>query len=101
MAKQLTLKDGTILDYYTSTPTTGFPLVWHHGNPGAFNPVPHLEEACQQKNFRLITYSRPGFGGSSRKHGRSVVDAAEDVRELAKLLDLEKFAVGGWSAGGK
>lgn len=101
MPSQLTLPDGRNLDYCIAGAKHGFPLIWHHGNPGAYNPVPHLAKACEEKGFTLITYSRPGFGGSSRLEGRSVVDDVEHVRVLLEHLGYENFATGGWSAGGE
>jgi pimeloyl-ACP methyl ester carboxylesterase len=49
---------------------------------------------------RLITYDRPGYGGSTRHPQRSVADAASDVRAIADTLGIERFAVVGRSGGG-
>ena len=43
---------------------------------------------------------RPGYGRSTRRRGRRVVDAADDVALIADRLWIEKFAVMGISAGG-
>lgn len=50
--------------------------------------------------IRLITFDRPGFGGSDRREGRTVSDTAADVDALADALGLGRFAVLGVSAGG-
>lgn len=50
--------------------------------------------------MRLIAVDRPGIGGSDPKRGRSVADWPADVEELAEQLELDRFAVSGWSAGG-
>ena len=50
--------------------------------------------------IRLISYDRPGYGGSSRYRGRSVADAAADVDRIADALGLDAFAVVGRSGGG-
>jgi pimeloyl-ACP methyl ester carboxylesterase len=49
---------------------------------------------------RLISYDRPGYGGSSRAPGRSVADAATDVETIADDLGIEEFSVVGRSGGG-
>jgi pimeloyl-ACP methyl ester carboxylesterase len=48
----------------------------------------------------LIAYGRPGYGGSERHEGRSVVDAASDVKAIADDLGLDRFCVVGRSGGG-
>jgi pimeloyl-ACP methyl ester carboxylesterase len=50
--------------------------------------------------LRLITYDRPGYGGSTRQHGRSVVDCVADIAAIADELGLERFAITGTSGGG-
>ncbi len=50
--------------------------------------------------MRLITFDRPGFGGSDRREGRTVLDTAGDVAALADGLGIDRFAVVGVSAGG-
>ena len=49
--------------------------------------------------LRLISYDRPGYGGSTRQHGRSVVDCVSDIVTIADELGLERFAVTGGSGG--
>jgi len=49
---------------------------------------------------RLISFDRPGYGGSDRLAGRQVADAAADVLDIADSYGLEKFAVVGRSGGG-
>lgn len=53
-----------------------------------------------QLGIHLIAYDRPGYGGSTRKLGRTVVDAAEDVEDIADELGLDEFSVVGRSGGG-
>jgi pimeloyl-ACP methyl ester carboxylesterase len=49
---------------------------------------------------RLIAFDRPGYGGSDRKLGRLVSDAAADVVAIADAMEIERFAVLGRSGGG-
>ena len=60
---------------------------------------PHLVDA-EQRGIRLISYDRPGYGGSTAHPGRSVGDCADDVRTVMDALGIERFAVWGISGGG-
>jgi pimeloyl-ACP methyl ester carboxylesterase len=70
-----------------------------HGAPGSrlFGPPADVPRRC---GVRLITFDRPGFGGSDRREGRTVLDTAGDVTALADGLGVDRFAVVGVSAGG-
>jgi pimeloyl-ACP methyl ester carboxylesterase len=50
--------------------------------------------------LRTISYSRPGYGGSTERAGRSVADAVEDVTALLDELGVSEFRTLGWSGGG-
>jgi pimeloyl-ACP methyl ester carboxylesterase len=52
-----------------------------------------------QRGARLISYGRPGYGGSDRVPRRRVADVAQDVADVADALELDRFAVAGRSAG--
>ncbi|MGN6871491.1 MAG: alpha/beta fold hydrolase, partial [Solirubrobacteraceae bacterium] len=49
---------------------------------------------------RVISYDRPGYGGSDRFRGRRVADCVADVAAIADSLGIERFAVIGGSWGG-
>ena len=100
MAQKLRLADGRNLDYLVSGSAEGFPLVFHHGTPGAYTALGPLATACEKKDFKLITYSRAGYGDSTRHKGRRIVDEAEDVRAILHNLGHKKYATMGWSGGG-
>jgi pimeloyl-ACP methyl ester carboxylesterase len=48
----------------------------------------------------MITYSRPGYGGSTRAPGRSVVDCAADTAAILDHLGAGRALTLGWSGGG-
>ncbi|MFE2296239.1 alpha/beta fold hydrolase [Streptomyces sp. NPDC059452] len=77
----------------------GRPVFLLHGTPGSrLGPAPR-GMVLYQRHTQLITYDRPGYGGSDRHEGRRVGDVVEDVRAIADSLDLERFAVVGRSGG--
>ena len=49
---------------------------------------------------QIISYDRPGYGGSDRDPERSVANAAWDVEAIADTLQLKEFSVIGRSGGG-
>ncbi|PWS40591.1 alpha/beta hydrolase, partial [Streptomyces sp. ZEA17I] len=77
----------------------GRPVFLLHGTPGSrLGPAPR-GMVLYQRRTQLITYDRPGYGGSDRQAGRRVADVVEDVRAIADSLGLERFAVVGRSGG--
>ncbi len=78
----------------------GSPIFLLHGTPGSrLGPRPRTA-VLHRLGVRLISFDRPGYGGSDRLPGRQVADAAADVLAIADAYDLEKFAVVGRSGGG-
>jgi pimeloyl-ACP methyl ester carboxylesterase len=94
------LPDGRRLDTRVSGPAGGFPLVFHHGTPGAGTPVRALERAAHARGLRLVTTSRPGYGDSTRQPGRRVVDVAGDTAAVLAAIGAARCLVAGWSGGG-
>lgn len=94
------LPDGRRLDMRVSGPAGGLPLIFHHGTPGAGTPVRALERATHTRGLRLVTTSRPGYGGSSRQPGRSVADVAADTAAVLAAVGAERCLIAGWSGGG-
>jgi len=78
----------------------GNPVFLLHGTPGSrLGPRPR-SLLLHRLGIRLISFDRPGYGGSDRLPGRRVADAAADVAAIADALGLDHFAVVGRSGGG-
>ena len=97
---RIELPDGRLLDVAVSGPADGVPLVFHHGTPGARTPVREIERATHARGLRLVTFSRAGYGSSTRRAGRRVLDVVDDVAVVLEALDAERCLVAGWSGGG-
>jgi pimeloyl-ACP methyl ester carboxylesterase len=97
---RIQLADGRHLDIRVSGPADGLPVVFHHGTPGAATPLRALDRAVHARGLRLVTTSRPGYGGSDRQHGRSVADVAADIAAVLAEIGAERCLVAGWSGGG-
>lgn len=96
----ITLPDGRELDVVEAGKENGPAVIVHNGTPqaaGFFKE--HIEDAIE-KGLRLISYGRPGYGGSTRQLGRKVASAAYDTADLATALGIERFATWGISGGG-
>ena len=91
---------GRILDVAVAGPEDGTPLVFHHGSPGARMLFKPFIEAAVTRGLRYVSYSRPGFGDSTRQPGRIVADCATDTESILDQLGADRFFVTGWSAGG-
>jgi pimeloyl-ACP methyl ester carboxylesterase len=71
-----------------------------HGSPASGMLYPPNVEDAAGHGLRLVSYDRPGYGGSTPHPGRRVADAAADVGAIADHLGLDRFAVWGHSGGG-
>ncbi|GGX76388.1 hypothetical protein GCM10010358_33200 [Streptomyces minutiscleroticus] len=93
-------RDGRRLDLAVTGPEDGIPLVFQHGTPGGVPPFRPIERAAHERGLRFVTFSRAGYGTSTRAPGRAVVDVATDVRDVLDHLGAARCLVGGWSGGG-
>ncbi|MGH2908252.1 MAG: alpha/beta fold hydrolase, partial [Solirubrobacteraceae bacterium] len=77
--------------------------LYFHGVPGSrldFSSESH-GEALRAGGVRFVAVDRPGFGLSDPKPNRGHADWPEDVSALADSLGLDRFAVLGYSRGGR
>src|SRR3954471_12397013 len=98
--RQLKTPDGRTLEYLVQGDPHGYPLVHHHGTPGAAIPFPAYANAASERGLALIHYSRAGYGQSSTRPDRTVADVAEDIAALLDHLGHDEFVTLGWSGGG-
>jgi pimeloyl-ACP methyl ester carboxylesterase len=92
--------DGRDLDVVEDGVRDGVPVVIHHGTPGgAALHAPWVADA-HERGLRLISFSRPGYGGSTRLPGRQVADVVPDVERIADGLGIGRFLSWGISGGG-
>ena len=92
--------DGRTLMFAEWGDPDAFPVFSLHGTPGSRFGRHYDEGKYTEAGARVITYDRPGYGGSDRLPGRRVVDCVGDVAAIADLLGIERFAVIGGSGGG-
>ncbi|MEC3974377.1 alpha/beta fold hydrolase [Amycolatopsis sp. H20-H5] len=99
-ASLLRLADGRKLAFQEWGEPGGQPVVSIHATPGSRLERYPDEQAIAERNIRLITFDRPGYGLSDAQPGRTLLDCAGDVVRLADHLGLEAFSLMGMSGGG-
>ncbi|MGC0144553.1 alpha/beta fold hydrolase [Pseudactinotalea sp. Z1732] len=96
------LKDGRdVAIHHAGSPAPGAPvLVMHYGTPHTGKHPPPIDQLAAAVGLRLVSVTRPGFAGSSRRAGRTVSDAAEDIIEVLDRLNVGRMVTAGYSGGG-
>lgn len=94
------LPDGRRLEVEVSGPPDGIPLLFHHGTPGSASQLGSMQAVANARGLRLVTYSRAGYGMSTRRPSRSVSDVTDDVSALLDVVGVSSALVAGWSGGG-
>jgi pimeloyl-ACP methyl ester carboxylesterase len=94
------LSDGRTLVYEDVGDPDGLTVLYHHGGLRCRLDALALGDAARATGVRLLAPDRPGIGGSTRAPGRTLADWPADAAALADALDVDQFAVFGWSLGG-
>jgi pimeloyl-ACP methyl ester carboxylesterase len=97
---QVRVPDGRALDVYVAGPDGGVPLLFHNGTPSSGQLYAPFVEAASQRGLRMVSFSRAGYGGSTRNAGRSVADVIPDAVAVLDHLGARRFYTLGWSGGG-
>lgn len=98
--RRVTAPDGREVAFAVWGDPAGFPVLALHGTPGCRLQRWPDEEVYRGLGVCVVTHDRAGYGRSSRRPGRRVVDEVDDVRLIADELGFERFGVTGGSGGG-
>lgn len=71
-----------------------------HGTPGSRLIYEPFMKDASKRGLRLISYDRPGYGGSTSLRGRAVVESVRDIQAIADELGVDRFVVWGEGGGG-
>lgn len=99
LAQTTTTGDGRVLMFAEYGRADGLPVLSFHGTPQCRLRAALTVKVITELGIRLITYDRPGCGGSDRMAGRSVADSASDARAILDAVGVERAAVHGGSGG--
>ena len=75
-------------------------LLFNGGTPGGSSQLAPMARGAHALGLRLVTWSRPGYGTSTRRPGRIVADAVDDAAAVLDHLGVDTCLVAGWSGGG-
>ena len=100
MERVVQTADGRTLAVQESGDPAGLPVLVHNGTPNSRHVYRKVTDDAAAHGLRLISYDRPGYGGSSPDPGRSTADCAADVRAICAALDVDRLATWGISGGG-
>ena len=89
-----------VVGIYEYGDPAGAPVMVFHGTPACGAGFTWADEPARARGLRLIAPDRPGVGLSSRRASWTIADYPDLVRALADALDVEQFAVWGYSGGG-
>jgi pimeloyl-ACP methyl ester carboxylesterase len=92
--------DGRTLAVEEAGDPNGRPVMVHEGTPNSRHLYPPAAIDAAARGLRLISYDRPGYGGSDPQPDRSVADCAADVRAICAELGIGRLAMWGISGGG-
>jgi pimeloyl-ACP methyl ester carboxylesterase len=92
--------DGRQLEVVSAGPENGRCFLFHSGTPSAAGAYPPLVAELAKRDLRFVTFSRPGYAGSSTMAGRAVGDVATDVQAILDALKIGSFFCAGQSGGG-
>jgi pimeloyl-ACP methyl ester carboxylesterase len=100
MDEFLTLKNGRKLGYAEYGDPEGKAVFHFNGSGGSRLEYPADESILTDLGIRFIATDRPGHGISDPQPDRKLLDWPDDISQLADHLDIERFYLQGWSAGG-
>ena len=92
--------DGRTLAVEEAGDPDGRPVLAHMGTPNSRHLYEPAAADAAARGLRLISYDRPGYGGSTSQPGRSVASCAADVRAICAELGISRLAMWGISGGG-
>src|SRR4051812_42227009 len=75
-------------------------LVWFTGTPGGAVPHDAFAQQAHDRGLRLVMPLRPGYGRSTPRPDRRIIDFADDVDQVLQHLGVEEVVVAGGSGGG-
>lgn len=100
MDQTLSLKDGRKLGFVEYGDPHGKAVFHFNGSGGSRLEYPADQSILTDLEIRFIATDRPGHGVSDPQPDRKLLDWPDDISQLADHLNIDRFYVQGWSAGG-
>lgn len=93
------LAHGRRIEYCLYNCGEGRRALFQYGTPGTRRISPQLIAAARSAGFELLVVDRPGYGETTRRPGRRVVDVVDDVCAVLDALGWSCLVVWGGSGG--
>lgn len=97
--RTLKLVDGRVLAWREFGEQKGWPVIAVHGSPDSSAVWALLDNAAHRAGARIIAPDRPGFGSSTPKPDRSILNWVDDLDELIEHLEVASFRLVAISGG--
>ncbi len=94
---RLTRPDGRVVAWTEWGEATDAPMLRVPGTPGCRYTVRADVSPWAERELRMVTTERPGFGASSRLEGRGFAEHADDLAAILDELGIERLPVIGGS----
>ena len=99
ISQYIILNDQRKLGFAEYGDNNGFPIIYCHGSQSSRLEMHNDLTFTNENNLRIITIDRPGHGLSDFNPEGTILSFANDINELTKYLNIDKFSVVGMSAG--
>jgi pimeloyl-ACP methyl ester carboxylesterase len=93
-------RDGRTLCVEVAGAPSERPVLVNCGTPNSRHLFDLWLEDAATRGIQLISYDRPGYGGSTSQPGLAVADGAGDVQAIAEDFGIDRLAIWGFSGGG-
>ena len=100
MDQTIQLPDGRTVGFADDGPAEATAVLWCHGGPGSRLEPAWLRPAAAMADLRMVGVDRPGYGLSTPRPGRTIVDVVPDLLAVADHLGIDGFVTVGVSTGG-
>jgi pimeloyl-ACP methyl ester carboxylesterase len=95
--RRLTRPDGRTIAWSESGAEHGRPVLRIPGTPGSRLSIRSDTSPWLERDLRMITPERPGFGVSTRLPGRGFIEHADDLAAILDELEIDRLPVYGAS----
>ncbi|APW62282.1 alpha/beta fold hydrolase [Paludisphaera borealis] len=99
MSTMFTMRTGRLLEVCEYGDPGGRPIFFFHGLIGSHYQASYVADQAKARGLRIIAPNRPGVGESEFVERASVLDAVDDVEDVAEALRIDDFSVIGISGG--
>ncbi len=99
MPLMFNMRTGRALEVREYGDPGGRPIFFFHGLIGSHHQASYVADEARARGLRIIAPNRPGVGESEFVERATVLEAVDDVEDLAEALQIDDFSVIGISGG--